>query len=35
MGCELGQGPLFSQPLDAAGALETAVEDQRTSLPGI
>ena len=34
MGCELGQGPLFSQPIDAAGALEIAVEGPRTSLPG-
>jgi diguanylate cyclase (GGDEF)-like protein/PAS domain S-box-containing protein len=34
MGCELGQGSLFSQPIDAAGALEIAVEGQRTPLPG-
>ena len=34
MGCELGQGPLFSRPIDAAGALEIAVGGQHTSLPG-
>jgi len=34
MGCELGQGPLFAAAVDAAGALEIALEQQRTSPPG-
>src|SRR5204863_2969527 len=29
LGCELGQGPLFSQTIDAARALEMAMERQR------
>jgi diguanylate cyclase (GGDEF)-like protein/PAS domain S-box-containing protein len=35
MGCELGQGPLFSQAIDAARALELAVERQRALPPSI
>lgn len=34
LGCELGQGPLFSPVIDAAGALEIAVERQRALPPG-
>ena len=34
LGCELGQGPLFSRPIDAPGALEIAVSGQRAPLPG-
>ncbi len=33
MGCELGQGPLFSDAVDAAGALEIAAENQRALPP--
>lgn len=34
MGCELGQGPLFSEAIDGAEALATAAEGQRTIPPG-
>ena len=33
LGCELGQGPLFSEAVDAAGALEIAAGSQRTVPP--
>ena len=33
LGCELGQGPLFSEAVDAAGALEIAAENQRDTPP--
>src|SRR5206468_3695777 len=32
IGCELGQGPLFSQPIEPGCALEIAMERQRTPL---
>jgi EAL domain-containing protein (putative c-di-GMP-specific phosphodiesterase class I) len=35
LGCELGQGPLFSPAVDAAGALEIAVERQRALPPSL
>jgi Amt family ammonium transporter len=35
LGCDLGEGPLFSQPIDAAGALEIAVEHQKALPPGV
>ena len=35
LGCELGQGPLFSPAMDAAGALEIAAERQRTLPPNV
>jgi EAL domain-containing protein (putative c-di-GMP-specific phosphodiesterase class I) len=35
LGCDLGQGPLFSQPIDTAGALEIAVEHQKALPPGV
>jgi diguanylate cyclase (GGDEF)-like protein/PAS domain S-box-containing protein len=33
MGCDLGQGPLFSEAVDAEGALEIAAENQRALPP--
>jgi diguanylate cyclase (GGDEF)-like protein/PAS domain S-box-containing protein len=33
LGCQLGQGPLFSESVDAAGALEIAGENQRPAPP--
>ena len=33
LGCELGQGPLYSPAIDAAGALELAAERQRAIPP--
>jgi len=35
LGCELGQGRLFSPAMDAAGALEIAAERQRTLPPNV
>ncbi len=35
LGCELGQGPLFSMAMDAAGALGIAMERQRALPPGV
>ena len=34
MGCDLGEGALFSEAIDAEQALETVAEGQRTSPPG-
>lgn len=34
MGCDLAEGPLFSEAIDAAEALETIAEGQRTIPPG-
>jgi diguanylate cyclase (GGDEF)-like protein/PAS domain S-box-containing protein len=35
MGCELGQGPLFSEAIDGAEALETVAEGHRSLPPGV
>jgi diguanylate cyclase (GGDEF)-like protein/PAS domain S-box-containing protein len=35
LGCELGQGPLFSEAVDAAGALEIAAGSQRALPPTV
>ena len=35
LGCQLGQGPLFSEAVDAAGALEIAAESQRALPPSV
>ena len=35
LGCDLGQGPLFSPPVDVAGVLEMAVEHLKAFPPGV